>query len=277
MVADHDDQIPPGGVGTVTVTLDAKKARGKNITKTVTVFSNDPENPEYKLSIKGTILEILETRPLALKLQGLAGGDLSNSFTFTAGSPLDVEIVEIKSRGSLLDIGELEEVIVGREWNLSLTAKANARPALIKEKLVMEVLTSDGEERTLDFLVQVDHRPRIVLQPKQNLKFLNRETSKLLGGGEPLEKSILVTGGDKTVEFEVTGVLLDPKIADAFQTRIEVVSPQKSYRVWVTLSEYQSKPTVLGKLKIQTNDKVRSEISVWVMGQFRQAAKKTSR
>jgi len=261
----------------VTVTLDAKKARGKNITKTVTVFSNDPENPEYKLSIKGTILEILETRPLALKLQGLAGGDLSSSFTFTAGSPLDVEIVEIKSRGSLLEIGELEEVKVGREWNLSLTAKANARPALIKEKLVMEVLTSDGEERTLDFLVQVDHRPRIVLQPKQNLKFLNRETSKLLGGGEPLEKSILVTGGDKTIEFEVTGVQLDPKIADAFQTRIEVVSPKKSYRVWVTLSEYQSKPTVLGKLKIQTNDEVRSEISVWVMGQFRQAGKKTSR
>ena len=108
------------------MTLDAKKARGKNITKTVTVFSNDPENPEYKLSIKGTILEILETRPLALKLQGLAGGDLSNSFTFTAGSPLDVEIIEIKSRGSLLDIGELEEVKVGREWNLSLTSKANA-------------------------------------------------------------------------------------------------------------------------------------------------------
>ncbi len=155
---------------------------------------------------------------------------------------------------------------MGREWNLSLTAQANTRPALIKEKLVIEVLTSDGEERTLDFLVQVDHRPRIVLQPKQNLKFLNRETSKLLGGGEPLEKSILVTGGDKTIEFEVTGVQLEPKIADAFQTRFEVVSPKKSYRVWVTLSEYQSKRTMLGKLKIQTNHEVRSEISVWVMG-----------
>ncbi|MDE0959887.1 MAG: hypothetical protein OSB09_03825 [Planctomycetota bacterium] len=264
-------------MGTVTVTLDAKKARGKNITKTVTVFSNDPGNPEFKLSIKGTILEILETRPLALRLQGLAGGDLSGSFTFSAGSPLDVEIIEMKTRGSLLEIGELEVVTAGREWNLPLLAKASVRPALIKEKLVMVVLTSDGEERTLDFLVQLDHRPRIVLQPKQNLKFLNRETTKLIGGGEPIEKSILVTGGDKTVEFEVTGVELDPKIADAFQTRIEVVSPQKSYRVWVTLSEYQSKPTVLGKLMIRTNDAVRNEISVWVMGQFRQAGKKTSR
>ena len=84
----------------MTVRLDSKKTRGKNITKTVTVFSNDPENPEYTLSIKGSILEILETRPLTLKLQGLAGNGLSGSFSFSAGSPLDVEILEVKGQPS---------------------------------------------------------------------------------------------------------------------------------------------------------------------------------
>ena len=264
-------------MGIVSVTLDAKKARGKNITKTVKVFTNDPENPEFQLSIKGTILEILETRPLALKLQGLAGADLAGSFTFTAGSPLDVEIVEMRSLGTLLDIGEMEEVTAGREWNLSLSARASRRPALVKEKLYIDVITSDGEERSLEFLVQLDHRARIVLQPKQNVKFLDKETTKLLETGEPIEKSILITGGDSTVEFEVTGVKLDAKISNAFQTRIEEISPRKIYRVWITLSEYQSKPTVLGKMTIETSDAVRNSISVWVMGQFRQAAKKTSR
>ena len=123
----------------------------------------------------------------------------------------------------------------------------------------------------------LDHRDRIVLQPKQNVKFLDKDTKKLLDTGQPVEKSILVTGGDKTVEFEVTGVRLDERISGAFETRIQVVSPGKSYRVWITLSQYQSKPTVLGKMTIETSDPIKKEISVWIMGQFRQAARNTSR
>ncbi len=261
----------------MTVKLDAKKARGKNITKTVKVFSNDPATPELPLSIKGTILEILETKPLALKLQGLAGGELEGSFTFTAGSPLDVEVVELKSQGSLLTIGEMKEVTPGREWTLNLSARSSKRPALIKEKLFIDVVTSDGKERALDFLVQLDHRARIVLQPKQNLKFLNKDTAKLLDGGEPQEKSILVTGGDGSIEFEIKSVKLDDKIGSVFETRVEEVSPKRSYRIWVTLKEYQPKPTVLGKLLIETTDPVRKELSVWIMGQFRPPGGKAGR
>jgi len=260
----------------VTVRLDSKKTRGKNITKTVTVFSNDPENPEYTLSIKGSILEILETRPLTLKLQGLAGNGLSGSFSFSAGSPLDVEILEVKGLGTALTVGEITEISEGREWELQISARPNKRPALMKEKLVFSVRTSDGVERSLEFIVALDHRDRIVLQPKQNVKFLDKDTRKLLENGQPIEKSILVTGGDNTVEFEVIGVRLDERIADAFDTRIQVVSPGKSYRVWITLSQYQSKPTVLGKMTIETTDTVKKEISVWVMGQFRQPVRKTS-
>ncbi|MEC9476845.1 MAG: hypothetical protein VX764_07405 [Planctomycetota bacterium] len=257
--------------------LDSLKTRGKNITKTVKVFSNDPENPELPLSIKGSILEILETRPLTLKLQGLAGSELTGSFGFTAGSPLDVEVLEVRGRGNGLTIGELTEISPGREWELGLSARPNNRPAIIKEKLVFDVRTSDGEERTLDFLVQLDHRDRIVMQPKQNVKFLDRETKKLLEEGTPVEKSILVTGGDQTVEFEVTGVKLDERIAGAFETRIQEVTRGRSYRVYITLSEYQPRPTVLGKMTIQTTDVVKKELSVWVMGQFRQPVPKTSR
>ncbi|MGE4620120.1 MAG: hypothetical protein AAEJ04_09965 [Planctomycetota bacterium] len=261
----------------MTVKLDTKKARGKNITKTVKVFSNDPENPEFPLSITGTILEVLETRPLTLKLQGLAGNGLSGAFNFSAGSPLNVEILEIKGLGVGLDIGELTEVTPGREWELQLSARPNNRPAIMKEKLLFKVRTSDDVERDLEFLVAVDHRDRIVLQPKQNVKFLDRDTKKLLEDGKPIEKSILVTGGDSTVEFQVTGVKLDERISGAFATRIQEVLPGKSYRVWITLSEYQPKPTVLGKMTIETSDEIKNEISVWVMGQFRQGARKTSR
>lgn len=263
-------------MGIVTVKLDSKKARGKNLTKTVKVFSNDPETPELSLSIKGTILEILETRPINPKLQGLAGNDLSGSFRLSAGSPLDVEILEVKGLGASISVGELTETIPGREWDVQISARSNKRPALMKDKLLFSVRTSDEVERTVEILIQADHRDRIVLQPKQNVKFLDKDTKKLLADGQPIEKSILVTGGDNTVEFEVTGVRLDERISGAFETRIQEIQAGKSYRIFITLSEYQQKPTVLGKMTIETSDTLKKEISVWVMGQFRQAARKTS-
>lgn len=257
-------------MGKVSVTLDTKKVRGKGVAKNLKVFSNDPVNPEYTLTLKGTILEILETRPLQLKLQGLAGTALNGSFTFNAGSPLDVEITEIRSAGKRVTASEPVVQEAGRSFEITLDAAPNNKPAILREKLYLDVKTSDGVDRTLEFNVQIDHRDRIVLQPKNNIKFMDKETKGLLKDGSPVEKSILVTGGDPSVQFEVTGVALDDRIKNAFSTRVQEVVAGKSYRVWIKLSEYQSTPTVLGKMTIQTSDEMKKEISIWVMGQFPQ-------
>lgn len=259
-------------MGKVTVNLDTKKVRGKGVSKVMKVFSNDPVNPEFSLTLKGTILEILETRPLQIKLQGLAGKPLEGTFGFNAGSPLDVEIVDVRTAGKGW-ITAAEPVVIeeGRSFELSLSASANSKPAVLREKLILDVKTSDGQDRSLEFNVQLDHRDRIVLQPKNNIKFMDKETRNLLNAGsKPIEKSILVTGGDPEVSFEVTEVNLDDRIQGAFTTRIQEVVAGKSYRVWITLSEYQSTPTVLGKMTIKTSDEIKKEISMWVMGQFPQ-------
>jgi len=253
------------------VNLDTKKVRGKGVSKVMKVLSNDPVNPEFSLTLKGTILEILETRPLQIKLQGLAGKPLEGTFEFNAGSPLDVEIVEVRTAGKGW-ITSAEPVVLeeGRSFELSLSASPNSKPAILREKLILDVKTSDGLDRSLEFNVQLDHRDRIVLQPKNNIKFMDKETRNLLTSPNPIEKSILVTGGDPEVIFEVTGVTLDDRIQGAFSTRVQEVVAGKSYRVWITLSEYQTTPTVLGKMTISTSDEIKKEISMWVMGQFPQ-------
>jgi len=235
------------------------------------VLSNDPVNPEFSLTLKGTILEILETRPLQIKLQGLAGKPLEGTFQFNAGSPLNVEIVDVRTAGKGW-ITAAEPVVLeeGRSFELSLSASSNSKPAILREKLILDVKTSDGLDRSLEFNVQLDHRDRIVLQPKNNIKFMDKETRNLLTDSKPIEKSILVTGGDPEVRFEVTGVTLDDRIQGAFSTRVQEVVAGKSYRVWITLSEYQATPTVLGKMTITTSDEIKNEISMWVMGQFPQ-------
>ncbi len=202
-------------------------------------------------------------------MRGLSGSPLAGEFTFETGSPLTVEILEVKSRTPNLQIGELTELEAGRKWKLACSAKPNSRPAVYKEKLEMTVKTSDGEDRTLSFNVALNHRDRIVLQPKSNVKFLDKDTRALLAEtSRPIERNILVTGGDQSVDFRVLDVRLDAGISGIFNAEIVPVREGKSYKVKVTLSSYQNKKNVLGKLTIVTDDPLKPERTIWVMGQF---------
>ncbi len=202
-------------------------------------------------------------------MRGLSGSPLAGEFTFETGSPLGVEIVEIKSRTPNLQIGELTELEAGKKWSLACSAKANSRPAIYKEKLEMNIKTSDGEDRTLNFLVSLNHRDRIVFQPKSNVKFLDKDTRSLLSdGSRPIERNILVTGGDQSVDFRVLDVRLDAGLAGIFNAEVVPVREGKSYKVKVTLDSYQNKKNVLGKLTIVTDDPLKPERTIWVMGQF---------
>jgi hypothetical protein len=48
--ARFDRDIPPGGEGTITITLDTKGCRGVN-KKSALVYSNDPRNPSFWLNL----------------------------------------------------------------------------------------------------------------------------------------------------------------------------------------------------------------------------------
>ena len=60
--ADFDESIPPGGEGRITLIVDFADHEGP-LERTVTVFTNDPKNPEATLSIKGTAKPLLPVRP----------------------------------------------------------------------------------------------------------------------------------------------------------------------------------------------------------------------
>lgn len=47
--------IPPGGEGILRVTVDPKRVSGHESTKTLTLFSNDPNNPTAQIAISATV------------------------------------------------------------------------------------------------------------------------------------------------------------------------------------------------------------------------------
>lgn len=66
--------IPPGGECEIKVTLSPKVGH-TTIEKSVVVFSNDPEQPKFNLTMKGTLLVDMEAAPASLQMMNLAPGE----------------------------------------------------------------------------------------------------------------------------------------------------------------------------------------------------------
>ena len=90
--------IPPGGEGEIKVTLHPKGGHTE-ITKNVVVFSNDPEQPRFTLTMKGTLLVDMVASPPSVPMLNLAPGEsakASFSVEQSQGSTATVKSVRIE-------------------------------------------------------------------------------------------------------------------------------------------------------------------------------------
>jgi hypothetical protein len=90
--------IPPGGEGKIKVTL-RPKGQHTEIEKSIIVLSNDPEQPRFTLTMKGSLLVDVIAQPATLVLRDLVPGE-SGAETFsllpTEGSTAAVASVRIE-------------------------------------------------------------------------------------------------------------------------------------------------------------------------------------
>lgn len=101
--------IPPGGEGEIKVTLRPKGGHIE-ITKNIVVISNDPEQPRFTLTMKGSLLVDMIAQPASLAIFDLAPGKPgTDSFSLqqTEGSTAAVESVRVEDTNSF-SIRELE-------------------------------------------------------------------------------------------------------------------------------------------------------------------------
>lgn len=90
--------IPPGGEGEIKVTLRPKGTHTK-ISKNIVVHSNDPEQPRFTLTMKGTLLVDMIAQPPSVAILDLAlGRPGAETFSVqrTEGSMASVESVGIE-------------------------------------------------------------------------------------------------------------------------------------------------------------------------------------
>ncbi len=89
----HDDIIKPGNNAYFRVTLNTAGQTGA-WTKTIRVFSNDPMQPEVRLSIKANVLKAVSVTPDRVFFNGTVGTALDQVVTITSpdGSPFSLAL-----------------------------------------------------------------------------------------------------------------------------------------------------------------------------------------
>ncbi|MHC4321301.1 MAG: DUF1573 domain-containing protein [Planctomycetota bacterium] len=97
------DTIPPGETGEIKATFSSGSASG-NIKKNITVSSNDPDTPNYLLTISGEIIKDLIINPENIDFGSISSGEVtSKTITIKSQTEPDFKIKKIKPSKPFID------------------------------------------------------------------------------------------------------------------------------------------------------------------------------
>ena len=118
-MAHFDRAIPPGGEGTVTLTIHLKDFQGP-VWKSATIFSNDPQNPRISLNLHGTVRPHIEIKPAPfVQFRGIKGSQQEKEVDFiTTSRPFKILRVE-NTLGDKIAY-RLEALVQGRHYRLKI-------------------------------------------------------------------------------------------------------------------------------------------------------------
>lgn len=125
----------PGEKGVIPVTFDSSRFSHK-ITKTITVLSNDPDNPKFYLKILGTVESEIEAKPTLISLYNVKREDTTREIEITSNKLAKLNLTSEKSD---LDFVEAKTVRVDDK----------------KVKLVVNILGSKAPKNTTTFRGEV--------------------------------------------------------------------------------------------------------------------------
>jgi hypothetical protein len=104
-----NDTILPGKTGEIRATFNSKSYTG-NVTKSISVISNDPERPSYKLTISGEIIEDVSIKPRNIDFGSVSLGERTNrTFTIKSQTTPDFKIKKITPSKPFINASIIEE------------------------------------------------------------------------------------------------------------------------------------------------------------------------
>ena len=144
-----DRNIPPGGVGRVTLTIEPFSVM-RDFTKNTTLFLNDRSRPTVVLRMKGYAKPFIEIQPShVVRLRGKPGQELSGKVRFISNLPGHWEITQSRT-----DIPDKIDVAV--------TAEAPGRIYVVEVRNKQKEMGKYAGK--IELLTTSEKRPRLIMR-----------------------------------------------------------------------------------------------------------------
>jgi len=274
--ARYDKEIPPGGKGEIVLRI---RTRGftHRVRKTATITTNDPHNKTFKLSIGGDIKPVVKFDPPYPMMEGLRGETLTTKVRITRELEGRLEILSVKSTGSIKTTYELKEVKPGDIFDLTLhvTPSTTTRSYYygMPVRLTIKVRI-EGKE------IDVPLNARLKLVDTVNVSkkyvvFRRNEVDAFLKNGSKAPERMLTVEGYKGRTFKITGVEVkarkigvrpDSEVIEKapLEVAVEPTESPSKYKLRVTLLKVpeEKRRTMSCEILIRTDDEKTPEIKV---------------
>ena len=275
-VPDWTKVIPAGGSGKITLKVDTSKFKGP-ISKTATVTTNDPEQPQLRLVMNANVTTFIDVLPRDIvSFRQYRGEEKKEELTIKSNEPGEFKITDVQVTGEGLK-HELTKASAG-EYKLALwmdkatpvgTVSGNVKLLTSSAKEPEVAITVRGtilgqitvNPSTLYFRVDTGSKQVVALSGNLNVRKTgdaNAEVVTKVGKDEPMEvleesgewlKVKLASGGDGWVAKKFVG----PGAAtDAKQSKVLNVSHREATSFQITSSNVDGTQLKAESLKVET-------------------------
>lgn len=148
-----DKNVPPGKTGEIKATFNSGSYRG-NVKKNITVTSNDPNSPTYRLSISGEIIEEISAKPHNINFGSISiNEETDKTVTITSLTEPGFNIKKITSSKPFVNASIAEQNEAG--YNINVALKGNHQIGRFSGNIHMETDSPRQPKVTIPFFGEI--------------------------------------------------------------------------------------------------------------------------
>lgn len=251
-IAEADKVIKPHQTGKVKVKFETKDFRGP-VTKDITIISNDPENPQFKIFIKATIKPVVDVLPdtnlRLIKLKRDVGK--VQRLIVTEEEGFEFKILKYESSKPYIKFesipapqDKINPQYKNKQYEITVLVGPEAPVGMINERV--NVFTNSKLVQKIELKILGLVRPEIMVTPPK-LDMGNIEATS------DFQRMIRVKDNSQSGKFEIVSVQSTLPFLTVSQ---EVIKPGEDYNLNLMFSKEPPKGNFEGKLILKTNSEI---------------------
>lgn len=249
-----NNTIPPGKTGEIRATFHSRSFTGK-VTKSISVISNDPERPSYKLTISGEIIEDVIIRPKNINF-GTVHIDEKTDKTITIKSQTktDFKIKKITPSKPFINASITEEK--NGEYVIKVALENNPEIGRFSGGIVLETNSRIQKKVVVPLFGEIVGD--IITYPKKIYY-------GYVASGKELSQKLYVKISEsniKILSINVSPDYIDTKIIEKNET------DNHHYLIEVKLHAEAAVGKIGGVLELHTNSKIQPVVRIPIIGEI---------